>query len=376
MGPDQLAHEWANNPKACFTSKSGVHHCAEGKLYYHNRIIARRIQKKGQEPVFLLATHSVRRSFQPCPIRRAFHAIPHRWREARRVIYVDDPNSDRLLDHMIYFQSKVDKAADQLRRARTRVYCMHTIETTMQSSVRLYEIWHRKEKPIHVEFPMDWTELCAKVERVNRQQAERDAAREKEREKNAIIFHTICADIDAWRAANCPAEMSDQELINAWRTQKVASNRVADVPSNVVNDLLRKHGIPTEGKLKRQACFGRVRDRMEHHPVYYQVLSYSREHMRDLPEGTDYLRLSEDGLTVETSRSAKVPLEHVRKVWPLVLRLLTTGQTYKHNGHTIHLGHYQLDEITADGTITAGCHRFTKAEVLAFAQHAGLPTQP
>lgn len=71
-----------------------------------------------------------------------------------------------------------------------------------------------------------------------------------------------------------------------------------------------------------------------------------------------------NGPELVTSKGARVPLEHVKKVAPLVRSLITQGKAYKANGHTIHLGHYKLDEITTDGSLRAGCHLFEKPEVL------------
>lgn len=73
------------------------------------------------------------------------------------------------------------------------------------------------------------------------------------------------------------------------------------------------------------------------------------------------LRIKED--IVETSKGANFPLEHARRVLPIVKRLLARGEAYQRNGHTIHLGHYPLDEITPAGTVYAGCHAVSKGEV-------------
>jgi hypothetical protein len=81
--------------------------------------------------------------------------------------------------------------------------------------------------------------------------------------------------------------------------------------------------------------------------------------------GTDYLR-SRRG-EVETTRGARVPLDHVKKALPLVLSYVTNGREFKPNGHTIRLGYYTVSGIDADGTLTVGCHRFSKAEILRFA---------
>lgn len=74
-----------------------------------------------------------------------------------------------------------------------------------------------------------------------------------------------------------------------------------------------------------------------------------------------YLRIA--GEEIVTSHGARVPIEHVRKAMPIVNRILASGETYKRNGHTIHLGHYALDEIRKDGTVIAGCHVIPRSEV-------------
>jgi hypothetical protein len=70
---------------------------------------------------------------------------------------------------------------------------------------------------------------------------------------------------------------------------------------------------------------------------------------------------------IETSLGARIPVQHALRVLPLVREIIGAGRMYKANGHTIHLGHYSLDEITADGTIIAGCHRIARSEFERFA---------
>ena len=67
---------------------------------------------------------------------------------------------------------------------------------------------------------------------------------------------------------------------------------------------------------------------------------------------------------VETSRGADFPIAHALRVLPLVERILERGEEWHANGSTIHLGHYKLESISADGTIKAGCHTILKDEVL------------
>lgn len=91
--------------------------------------------------------------------------------------------------------------------------------------------------------------------------------------------------------------------------------------------------------------------------------------------GTSYLRVKDN--EVQTSQGARVPLEHVKKALPLVLAYVQNGREYHRNGHTIHLGHYAIDSIDAQGNLRAGCHLFDKAEIERFAGVLGaLPAEP
>lgn len=67
-----------------------------------------------------------------------------------------------------------------------------------------------------------------------------------------------------------------------------------------------------------------------------------------------YLRVR--GENIETTRGATFPVEHGIRAFKLIRALVETGREYKRNGHTIHLGHFALDSISADGTVRAGCH--------------------
>lgn len=75
-----------------------------------------------------------------------------------------------------------------------------------------------------------------------------------------------------------------------------------------------------------------------------------------------YARIEADELA--TSKGARVPLAHVKRVWPTVKKLIEKGREFHANGKTIHVGHYQITEIKTDGTLIAGCHRFERTEVL------------
>lgn len=91
----------------------------------------------------------------------------------------------------------------------------------------------------------------------------------------------------------------------------------------------------------------------------YHSLSY-------LP--TAYLRLVPGNpAETETTRGARVPTSHIRRIMPAVLRNIETGAAVPEVSPRWVLGHYQVNSIEADGTVVAGCHRFAADEVRRFA---------
>lgn len=62
------------------------------------------------------------------------------------------------------------------------------------------------------------------------------------------------------------------------------------------------------------------------------------------------------GKNVETSHGARFPVTHARRGLRLVDATIASGKEWKTNGHKCQVGHYQIDSITLDGTVYAGCH--------------------
>jgi len=84
------------------------------------------------------------------------------------------------------------------------------------------------------------------------------------------------------------------------------------------------------------------------------------------------IRLRIKGDELQTSHGARVPLAHAIKAFRVIKRLRDTGQAYERNGHTIHLGHFALDAVDAQGNVRAGCHNVTWEEIARVATHAGI----
>jgi hypothetical protein len=70
-----------------------------------------------------------------------------------------------------------------------------------------------------------------------------------------------------------------------------------------------------------------------------------------------------DGNEIVTSRGARFPAFHGKRVLAFVRKVRESEQAYIRNGHSIHLGPYTLDRIELDGTVTAGCHVVTWQEI-------------
>ena len=78
-----------------------------------------------------------------------------------------------------------------------------------------------------------------------------------------------------------------------------------------------------------------------------------------------------DPNTVETSQGVAVPLTHARRLYGLILGVMAKGEDWETNGHTIPVGVYKVDKITAAGELHAGCHRISFEEIDRFAGERG-----
>ena len=105
-----------------------------------------------------------------------------------------------------------------------------------------------------------------------------------------------------------------------------------------------------------------------------------QERIRQWVDGeTDYcpsngqaIRLRVKGDELQTTRGARVPLDHAIKAFQVIKRLREKGQAYQRNGHTIHLGHFALDAIDPQGNVTAGCHHVEWEEIERVATLVGV----
>lgn len=91
---------------------------------------------------------------------------------------------------------------------------------------------------------------------------------------------------------------------------------------------------------------------------------------RTMPDGTVYVRRR--GEELQTSMGAAVPWEHAVKAFRFIKLVRERGEPWKRNGRVIRVGHFQVDEIDAQGNMTAGCHRFAWSEIERLAKAEGV----
>jgi hypothetical protein len=85
----------------------------------------------------------------------------------------------------------------------------------------------------------------------------------------------------------------------------------------------------------------------------------------------DTLLRVKDG-NVETSKGAEVPVEHAKRLWPIILRTIAAGVPYRRNGHSERVGQFTVDAIEVTGDIKVGCHYIKHAELARIAKELGL----
>lgn len=78
------------------------------------------------------------------------------------------------------------------------------------------------------------------------------------------------------------------------------------------------------------------------------------------------------GEELQTSWGASVPLAHAIRVLRAVEACRAKGEGWKRNGHTLHVGHFQIDSIEPNGDFKAGCHFIKWQEVERVAGALGL----
>jgi len=141
----------------------------------------------------------------------------------------------------------------------------------------------------------------------------------------------------------------------------------------IMNDPKRAHKMALAAKARERADIAKEAKRVEKRRI---DMLESAERVRLWQSGNPAATLRYDdvlhdrgdllrivGDTVQTSRGAECPLDHARLALRLWRRTIDAGMSWEPNGHAVHLGHFTLDSIGADGTVRAGCHTIKRTEL-------------
>jgi hypothetical protein len=81
------------------------------------------------------------------------------------------------------------------------------------------------------------------------------------------------------------------------------------------------------------------------------------------------LRIKED--QIETTKGARIPLDHAIKFWGLIKSWHEKGVSYVKDHHSIHLGNYSVNRFE-NGILTVGCHSIPYSEIESIAHQLRL----
>jgi hypothetical protein len=81
------------------------------------------------------------------------------------------------------------------------------------------------------------------------------------------------------------------------------------------------------------------------------------------------LRIKDD--EIQTTRGARIPLDHAIKFWGLIKSWHEKGIQYVKDHHSINLGHYTVNKFDGQ-TLTVGCHSIPYSEIESIAHQLSL----
>jgi hypothetical protein len=138
-------------------------------------------------------------------------------------------------------------------------------------------------------------------------------------------------------------------------------------------ELIRVVAIEDERNERARAERIRLRDLAQAERLAEWIAGNPEAHLSNYTnpiDGKPILRVVRDEL--QTSLGASVPLSHAIRVFKMVKLCRDTGTAWKRNGHTLRVGHFQVDAIAATGDFEAGCHSISWSEVERVAKQIGV----
>ena len=167
--------------------------------------------------------------------------------------------------------------------------------------------------------------------------------------KPELYISTICQAVgrlNKW-AAYCKETKSfkNEYRIESFKYRILPSNPILKKLNKISNDLLTTEyiaKIKTKGKKEALKLKAKKKRELKVKLAEFNTYKISRFNIGEF----DYLRLSENGLFVETSQSIKIDLSDAKKLY-IAIKRKTNIAGYK-------IGYYTVNSI--NGTLKVGCH--------------------
>ena len=246
---------------------------------------------------------------------------------------------NRHKDNLVYFQEEISKLHDQA----TRVLSAHAVEWRKEHANTLHE-QERKYRAyfgIRTKQPAtpDFKPLIERARAIESPDPIRDAPRFRTKEK--------------------------REKANEKRAEKFRADYLAKIAE------AKTHYADNIEKWRSGADVNVL-----YSPPYlsFKAPSWQKNAVKEIitirVDPPTMLRIKDQ--EIETSHGATIPLSHTPRLWKLIRHVMQSGTPYQRNGHTEHAGHYPIDRIEPDGTLTIGCHVITFDEIQRIANQLGL----
>lgn len=166
----------------------------------------------------------------------------------------------------------------------------------------------------------------------------------------------------------------DQMRVRSAAVIQSANEYLAALPDNEKVGIQPLEIDPVQVENVKQARLREVAAEAERHRKRLEaervrVEEWRRHEANGYLEATA-LRLSMDGSEVETSKGAHIPVNHARRLWPLIENVRAVGKPLVNRD--MKLGVYTLTEIKVDGSIVVGCHNIPYSEIEGIARALGL----
>lgn len=282
--------------------------------------------------------------------------------------------------NLTYLRKEADSELARAERAMTewRVESSVNRAEELYAAIGTYLSFFRIRRKAP-DFPQARADAAhARVRRILNPDPVRDAAKIRARKRRTdklraelqAVFDNYCTQVETYntavRAARAalPDYPSPEQIAQYWRdTGEWLSGQsvTVDAPYPTLQYLgsyqpARYYG--RHGAQRKLQTAGFDLPRVESvHPAY------------DRPSEI-LLRVS--GEEIQTSWGARVPLAAAPMVWSLVRRAMRQGGWTPSGLGRVMIGHYSVDNISADGTMRAGCHTIKFAELQRMARTLGL----